>query len=208
MEDHSPSHDMPFSSPSLGMYTAISPSTGHSICIHLLTLSLVDTHRHPCGLSQQTIQVDNIPSTSSIVLAPSHPLAKSPSHRRTCACSHRRTPSPPSPQHRHSLNSSSPGYTHHPITVAHTALWIHEHCRRATQRRLDAQLDDRLHRIAPSRNSLHTTPPTVLLARVRLRPRRRHTATSPISRRLLKRALSILQLFEHSLADASVHSPS
>ena len=86
------------------------------------SLSLVDTHKHPCGLSQQTIQVDNIPSTSSIVLAPSRPLTKSPSHRRTCACSHRRTPSPSSPQHRHSLNSSSPGYTHHSITLAHTAL--------------------------------------------------------------------------------------
>ena len=94
MEDHSPSHDMPFSSPSLGMYTAISPSTGHSICIHLLTLSLADTHRHPCGLSQQTIQVDNIPSTSSIVLASSHPLTKSPSHQVTKSPSHQVTKSP------------------------------------------------------------------------------------------------------------------
>ena len=55
--------------------------------------------------------------------------------------------------HRHSLNSSSPGHIHHSITLAHTVLWIHEHCRRVTQRSLDVQLDDRLHRIAPFRNS-------------------------------------------------------
>ena len=56
-------------------------STGHSIRIHLLSLSLTDTHRHSCGLSQQNIQVDNIPSTSLIVLASSHQVTKSPSHQ-------------------------------------------------------------------------------------------------------------------------------
>ena len=66
-------------------------SAGHSIRIHLLTLSLVDTHKHPCRLSQQTIQVDNILSTSPIVVhrprATRHqrhtPLTKSPSRQVT-----------------------------------------------------------------------------------------------------------------------------
>ena len=96
-----------------------------------------------------------------VTKSPTRQVTKSPSHERTCACSHRRLKST---THRHSLNSSSVGYTHHSITLARTVLWIHEHCRRATQRRLQVQLDDRLHRIAPSRNS----PP--------------HNSTDPIAR--------------------------
>ena len=102
-----------------------------------------------------TRQVTKSPShqhspSHQVTKSPTRQVTKSPSHERTCACSHRRLKST---NHRHSLNSSSVGYTHHSITLARTVLWIHEHCRRATQRRLDVQLDDRLHRIAPSRNS-------------------------------------------------------
>ena len=107
------------------------------------------THQH-----SPSHQVTKSPTLAK---SPSHQVTHSPSHQVTeehvlvaIAVCHRRLKST---THRHSLNSSSPGYTHHSITLARTVLWIHEHCRRATQRRLDVQLDDRLHRIAPSRNS-------------------------------------------------------
>ena len=143
--------------------------------------TLTDTHRHQCGLTQQTIQVDSVLFTSSIVVhrpraihqhspltthhtpsaphtahrvtkSPSRQVAKSPSRRRTCACSYRRTSSSPQVHTSAPLSQLVLGRIHHSITLAHAALRTHNHRRPDVQRRLQVQLDS-LHQIAPSRNS-------------------------------------------------------
>ena len=107
-------------------------SAGHSICISLLSHSYTptDTRRHSQTPTNTHADSVNKPSRW-ITYSPPRPsssrqVIKSPSHQVTeehvlvpIAVCHRRLKST---THRHSLNSSSPGYTHHSITLAHTAL--------------------------------------------------------------------------------------